>query len=691
MIVEYIYIYIILYLIGYCKKSSSIDQQRYLKTRRPSSSTMSCFHHILPVELLDSILNFYSYEHVPLWRHVCSDWNNVWITHTQQQRQKHWRAPEQCHCSFDNVRCDDKHAINSASTTAGNKPWCCCCCLFDSNVVSDYDETDRRCVFSIVPRLQVRPPKNTKLSTVEKCLKQKCIREVCIPIGSLRLLAYHGHLNALQWIYSLRSVRCLRPWKRSGIMLELACIAAYYGHSNIVDAWLTLWNTAPLALMSEKEPLMMTNHPLHVQLVTECAARGGRADIIEYCAKRFEKEPVDYEQPAELLKQAARGGHMDLFKHIVRRSALLNNPICSYDLNIAMCAAARAGHVNLVRLCIETHACSNVDNALVRAARGGHVDLVKLLVMSYSAKAFNMAMAAAARGGYFDLMCYFHDTCGADDVNLAFAYAASGGQESLLRFCHDTWNADAVEYAMRLAAAYGRASIVQICHEEWGARNVAEALEEATIGGHVDVVRMCREKWVAHWSNARGGLAAIPLAAQFSHFQLVQLFSDKYKLLGLETGMLLAANVGNKQMVQSIHQQYPLVPIQAALLSAAGNGKLSIVKWLLFAVKTQSVNEYRLTCDSAVDSMSNPIATSLLLTHYVDQIVFVSRTRQQLRVLNWSLNEFQVNDADAAYNRGRQSLIKQCMREYAIADEDYALAFMHTCLRYGGTGFFFLM
>lgn len=697
-----------------------------------------CSIHDVPIELLHVVLNKFCYEHVPLWRHVCADWNDIWTTHCNQRESSVRSLQHLDHCSVECTPvCSGFSGMSSVAADLKNHDtsnedhhcYCdralssspsssCAGAEFDAPITICQPDTGihYRRVVSIVSKSQVHPVKSTKLRRVEQYLKQKCIRQICIPTGSVRILAYHGHLNALQWVHSLRLASAnaqghARPWKRSGLLLELACIAAYYGHLDIVNVWLTVWNSDQLLTTTpstNKEDLNMSSlstitfphsptsyggvNNYHIHFITECAARGGHGDIIDHCAAHFANSTaVDYEQPAELLKQAARGGHSDLFEQIVRRCHQSGNPICMHDKNIAMCAAARGGHMRLVRHCIETHGCSNIYMALVRAARGGHVVLAKMLIDEYSATSFNMAMAMAAKGGHFELMLYLRDTGGsaANDVNLAFAHAAGGGHESIVRFCHDVWQADAVEYAMRLAAVHGHASIVRICHDEWGARNVAEALEEATIAGHIDVVRLCREEWNAHWVVGRSTAHAVPLAAQFGHFQLFRRLVDVYGLAGIESGMMAAALVDNKRMVRFIRRQYPHVPIQAALLAATGSNHLGIVQWLLRSYETQQSHVPRvlLSFDTPSNmSTCHSVAASYSVDDFVDQIVFVSVRRNSLEVMNWIVHQFQVKDIDTAYNRGAMMLIRQCMQEHGLADKAHAIIFLETSLYYGGSG-----
>ena len=101
------------------------------------------------------------------------------------------------------------------------------------------------------------------------------------------------------------------------------------------------------------------------------------------------------------------------------------------NFNSALRYAAKGGHLDLCKYLIKLGA-THFNWALANAAEGSHLDICKYFI-KIGATAFNDALACAAKGGHLDL-CHYFINLGANDFNRALEYAAYGGHLDLCKY-----------------------------------------------------------------------------------------------------------------------------------------------------------------------------------------------------------------------------------------------------------------
>jgi len=301
-------------------------------------------------------------------------------------------------------------------------------------------------------------------------------------------------------------------------------------------------------LVADIQTVILTQYaPVHGPLWA-MASRHWAQTFADYCA-RAQLETDRYAMV--WLGLLARAGCVELLRWIKK----MRGPHRTrWPKNRIMCAAARGGCEQLVRVCRDEWGERDADGPMAAAAKGGHLALVRLCNIEWLASHIEWtarcaakkghdhivrfccenhwcrtehcscaqgAMSMAALGGHEQLVrwCYTHG--GAHGVRAAMVYAANGGHERIMRICHDEWKATNVDQAMASAAAGGHVHIMRICHDEWGERNVNKAMGAAAASGHIDIVRLCHDTW-----GATDVFGAMLYAAENGHIDIVRLCYD---------------------------------------------------------------------------------------------------------------------------------------------------------------------
>ena len=145
---------------------------------------------------------------------------------------------------------------------------------------------------------------------------------------------------------------------------------------------------------------------------------------------------------SEALRGAARGGHLELVKHLREKG-------CEWDERTCACAA-QEGHVHVLEY-LRTNGCPWDSFACVYvAAFGDHLDTLKWL-SEHGCPWDEEVTAVAVELGYFEMLKWMreHGWCPRWDADL-FAAAVSGGNLEMVTWMHENgcpWDEDATEFA----------------------------------------------------------------------------------------------------------------------------------------------------------------------------------------------------------------------------------------------------
>jgi len=322
---------------------------------------------------------------------------------------------------------------------------------------------------------------------------------------SVRKLAKRGHYHLLRWILSQRDAG---NWSQS---TENAMLVAMYPHGvqrvggpeELLQFVLVVWGVS-----SVDNLMIFAAERGHFWVVQCCrqfwgactateafwhAAKSGRVEIVGMMRNEFRSFWSLLEYDNWILRGAAAGGHASL----VRRSYVEWG---AWDFNSASLEAATNGHAEIIRLLWQDMkvAESTVEWAAFHAARRGHLDVVRVCVDELGVTDVNAIMRYAAEEGHEQVVCWCREVKDATQIDTAMASAARGGHERLVRKCHDEWGAVGVRHAMASAASGGHMSIVRLCHDEWGVTlpsDLDRVLRVAKSKHHSAIVDQC-QRWM---------------------------------------------------------------------------------------------------------------------------------------------------------------------------------------------------
>jgi hypothetical protein len=146
------------------------------------------------------------------------------------------------------------------------------------------------------------------------------------------------------------------------------------------------------------------------------------------------------EFPYQALSGAARGGHLELVKHLREKGWEWDDRICA--------AAAQEGHVHVLEY-LRTNGCPWSSVAGYRAAEGNQLDTLKWL-REHRCPWDEYTMVHAAAAGKFASLKWLHEHgCPGWDADL-FSTAVNGGSLKMLMWMHENgcpWDEEATEYA----------------------------------------------------------------------------------------------------------------------------------------------------------------------------------------------------------------------------------------------------
>jgi len=193
----------------------------------------------------------------------------------------------------------------------------------------------------------------------------------------------------------------------------------------------------------------------------------------------------------------AENGHIHVLQWIY--NCIMRSLHVQINWNAAMTAAARAGHIDIVRLC------HNYNGGLNRYYKDG-VDMV------------NWVMIDAAGAGHTDIVRLCYEEYGARMIYWAMTVAASQGHIDIIRLCRGVYCGNGINEVMATAAYHGHIDVVRLCKETYGATNFTMTMEKAAAAGHIDIVRLCIEEYGARYIDS-----AMASAVERGHTAIVQL------------------------------------------------------------------------------------------------------------------------------------------------------------------------
>ena len=176
---------------------------------------------------------------------------------------------------------------------------------------------------------------------------------------------------------------------------------------------------------------------------------------------RLHRTPVSIEQQIkdlatfrDALHGAARGGHLELVKHLREKGCEWDERTCA--------AAAQEGHVHVLEY-LRTNGCPWDSNACASAAGGDQLDTLKWL-REHGCPWDRYTMVFAVEAGKFASVKWLHEHgCPGWNADL-FATAVLNGSLKMLMWMHENgcpWDEEATEYA----AMYGHLEILKWLHE----------------------------------------------------------------------------------------------------------------------------------------------------------------------------------------------------------------------------------
>jgi len=279
-------------------------------------------------------------------------------------------------------------------------------------------------------------------------LEQRYRRRVGVRLGRveirlrtvflLRDLARHGQVELIEWIRRRRFERN-RPL-RLGTLHTIILDAARGGHERIIrnvyenpldERYLADGDTTGLVLYTAREldSLRIAAHCQGREVVFRTESPSSEEEVLsvwhrssrEWCKKNEEQSGSKklyfcrFVEPSQKdfslfdwrrwgMAAAARGGHVAL----VRLFHTEWGCISVVAANDTVAAAARGGHVDIVNLCrVEFGATCDVNTIMRNAARGGHEQLVRMCIHWWTATDVQGALFAAARGGHVQIVRFF--------------------------------------------------------------------------------------------------------------------------------------------------------------------------------------------------------------------------------------------------------------------------------------------
>jgi ankyrin repeat protein len=301
------------------------------------------------------------------------------------------------------------------------------------------------------------------------------------------------------------------------------------------------------------------------------------------------------------LDGAARAGHLNVVR------LLLDSGVDLKSHSDALPAAATAGHEEVVRLLLASGMSqfpSTISYALRAAAHAGHTSLVKLLLESYAPygappfQALENALDAGHEGVVEAILSVDRGIC-EKSVARALSSAALAGRPGMVRILLDAMTSppsqSSVARLLRNAARYGHEATVkvllEVITEEFAAEVLPSVLFEAAETGRSAIVRLLLDAGADPSAGPQPSEIPLSAAARRGHVEVAKILIAKGAKLDAETPngwtpIHEAAMKGHFEVVRllldaGIHPSFTNYRGETALHRAAFGGYPSVVQELL--------------------------------------------------------------------------------------------------------------
>ena len=200
----------------------------------------------------------------------------------------------------------------------------------------------------------------------------------------------------------------------------------------------------------------------------------GQKEVIEWLSEIPSRVQYPDKTRKDALNGAAKGGHLELLKHLREKEYEWDEITCAY--------AAHEGHVHVLEY-LRTNGCPWNGTACIVAAVGNHLDTLKWLREHGCPWDWDTIRYAAEFGKFASVKWLHEHGCPGWDAEL-FATAVSGGNLEMVTWMHENgcpWDEEATE----LAAMYDKMKILKWLHEN-GCPMSDEACSEAACSEAAD-------------------------------------------------------------------------------------------------------------------------------------------------------------------------------------------------------------
>ncbi|KAH6592744.1 hypothetical protein BASA61_004454 [Batrachochytrium salamandrivorans] len=241
----------------------------------------------------------------------------------------------------------------------------------------------------------------------------------------------------------------------------------------------------------------------------------------------------------------------------------------------AMIAAAKNGHLDIVKFLHANRTEGCTSKAMDCAARHGHLEVVQFLHTHRSEGCTSVAMDSAAAYGHFDIIQWLHLNRTEGCTWAAMDSAAASGYLEIVQFLHSSRTEGCTVAAMDTAAREGHLHVVQWLHANRPEGCTVNAMNRAASNGHLHIVKYL------HTERQEGcTVLAMDTAAARGHLEVVEWLHFNRKEGCTSNAMDAAATNGHLNIVQFLHTHRTEGCTVKAMDAAAREGHLSIIQWL---------------------------------------------------------------------------------------------------------------
>jgi ankyrin repeat protein len=349
---------------------------------------------------------------------------------------------------------------------------------------------------------------------------------------------------------------------------------------------------------------------LHNRLIADQNANNLSKQEYDLLNPKQKEEFYNFGSDDTKIKKSIRLGNLDMVKHFVEKSGILNDTDVEY--------AARYGHLDVVKYLVEKNA--NIGKfAVAWAAEFGSLDIVKYLLgdevndkegniiklpKSKNPADTKYGIRNAGQNGYFDIVKYLFEK-GADIDDRAVRNAIEKGNLHIVNYLIEKGAKVEVDDEFSLAAQNGHLDIlkyllgdevrdkqnniyklpksIKIAEIKQGGKyDVLRAAEK----GHLDVVKYLIDEKGANIENVYGVLEG---AFSKENFDLVKYLVEKYPEKQ-EHAACLAASHNQLDMLKYIIEKFENIDVDNTILCAV-NSNIDIIKYLV-EEKNASIKDY---------------------------------------------------------------------------------------------------